>query len=152
MSERQQLIDELEQAFRQVFRQWKKEIHDVMGKGVNRGQFVILRHLYTHGPQRASALSTEFDVSNSHITQLSDQLVKKEWIERRRSQEDKRVVEMMITATGIEAVEAIEKKRLEYFRHKFDSFTTEEINALLHLIRKADGDPQTERGKTRGTS
>lgn len=151
MSERQRLIDKLEQAFRQVFRQWKKEVNH-MGEGMSGGQFHLLRHLYHHGPQKASALSSEFDVSNSHVTQLSDGLVKRGWIHRRRSQTDKRVVEMTITASGIEAVQAMEQKRLEHFRHKFDAFSTEEIDHLLRLIRKIDDYPQTERGNERGTS
>ncbi|MDR6226560.1 MarR family winged helix-turn-helix transcriptional regulator [Desmospora profundinema] len=149
MSERQQLIDELEQAFRQVFRRLKDEMNHMLGEEMSRGEFFVLRHL-RHGPQKVSVLAAEFGVSNSHITQLTDRLVKKGLARRHRSQADKRVVELMLTEEGTEVVATMEQKRLQYFRHKFDSFTTEEMSTLLRLFQKMSTQQPPERRDDRG--
>jgi DNA-binding MarR family transcriptional regulator len=149
---RQQQMDSLEQSFRLVFRQFKQEINQVLGKKMNSGEFFLLRYLFTQGPQKISALSTIFGVSNSHITQLSNRLVQKGWVIRSRSQADKRVVELRITHEGRKIVEELEQKRLAYFREKFDSFTTEEITVLLRLFQKIIDQPTGERGNDCGAS
>ncbi|PTX63180.1 DNA-binding MarR family transcriptional regulator [Melghirimyces profundicolus] len=139
MSERLRLTHELERAFRQIFRQLKREINEVLGDEINRSEFVFLKFLVHHGPQKPSTLSSEFEVAASHVTHVTDRLVKKGWVRRRRSESDKRAVELEVTTEGKSVYHQLEKKWLLYFSGKFDSFTTEEMETLLRLFQKLTG-------------
>lgn len=138
MSDRNELTNELISSYQHMVRRFKKEIHNILGNEMNSSEFVILKALFSCGPLRASALSQEFGVSPSHITHVTDRLVRKGWVHRQRSQSDKRVVKLQITTEGEENYEKIAEKRNLFLQKKFGSLTTEELRYLLHLVRKMD--------------
>lgn len=102
-------------------------------------EFVFLKYLATHDPRSPSELSAVLEVSASHVTQVTDSLVKKGWVRRYRSPVDKRVIKLEITPEGSEVFRRMEEKRMEYFHHKFNSFTTQELEILLRLFQKLSG-------------
>ncbi|MFC4075722.1 MarR family winged helix-turn-helix transcriptional regulator [Salinithrix halophila] len=136
MADRIRLEDELMRGFHEVFRKIKRDLKEALGDGRNLGDFAFLRHLYSKGPQKVSDLSAEFDVTNSHVTQQTDRLVKKGWVDRERSHMDKRVVELKITKEGIQVFLEMDERRKAYFKREFNSLSTGELETLLHLFHK----------------
>ncbi|MBA4494524.1 MarR family winged helix-turn-helix transcriptional regulator [Paenactinomyces guangxiensis] len=136
MSDRLDLIMELEQTFFNLGRHMRKELGKIWGDTLTGAEFGVLKQLHLKSPQIVTALSHEFEVSVSHITHVADQLEKKNLACRKRSQLDKRVVELHITDEGKQLVEETSKKKTEYFRQKFENLTTEEIKTLLQLLQK----------------
>ncbi|SMO34814.1 MarR family winged helix-turn-helix transcriptional regulator [Melghirimyces algeriensis] len=136
MDHRKVLINQLEDTFRAVFRQIRRDLQELFGDEINGSEFGFLKHLIENGPQKPSSLSVKLNVSASHVTNVTDALVRKGWIRRRRSSADKRVIELEITSEGIETCKRVEKNKVDYFRHKFDSLTTEEIETLQQLLQK----------------
>ncbi|GGE17660.1 hypothetical protein GCM10011571_19240 [Marinithermofilum abyssi] len=136
MTKRHQFIEELEHTLRRVFRTLKKEVNDTLGDEMNATEFNFLRYLTCEGPQKVSALSQKFGVAVSHVTNVADRLVEKKWVQRERSRKDKRVVVLKATPEGKEMFYKMEKKRKEYFRKRFDPFTTDEMETLLKLFQK----------------
>ncbi|SIF90339.1 transcriptional repressor MprA [Mycobacteroides abscessus subsp. abscessus] len=55
---------------------------------------------------------------------------------RSRSENDRRVVELVLTGTGKELVEKLEEKKSAYLQAKFRSFTEEELDQLVKLFQK----------------
>lgn len=126
----------LECMIRTFLRQFSNELNRILGKSLTGTEYSILSHLSVKSPQIVTALSQEFQVSVSHITHVTDQLVQKQLAQRKRSQLDKRVVEIHITEKGKELVDMISQKKKAYVNRKFSSLTTDEIKLLVRLFHQ----------------
>lgn len=133
---RQELLNELEISLRTVIRKLRKEWLEIMGENFSSGEFFVLKQLWEKGPQTVSELAQEFEVSASHITNMTDRLVNKGWVERQRSHRDKRVVELQITTEGETTIRKMDEKKRAYFQRRFDCLTTDEIETMTRLLRK----------------
>jgi DNA-binding MarR family transcriptional regulator len=136
MPDRLELILELEQTFKNVVKQIRKELRETLGDSLNGAEFAVLKQLESKSPQIVTALSQEFEVSVSHITHVADQLEKKNLVFRKRSQLDKRIVELHISEKGRKLVKETSKKKREYFLRKFEDLSTEDIETLHRLLQK----------------
>jgi DNA-binding MarR family transcriptional regulator len=135
MLDRIEMSMELEQVFRLILRQIRKDLTEIWGDQINGAEFGVLKKLHK-SPQIITALAQEFDVSVSHITHVADQLEKKNLVYRQRSQLDKRVVELHLTDQGKELIQKLADQKSEYFRKKFENLSTEELQTLLSLLHK----------------
>jgi DNA-binding MarR family transcriptional regulator len=133
---RQELLHELEISLRTLIRKLRKELQAVFGEIISSGDFFVLKQLREKGPQTVSELAQDLDVSASHITNVTDRLVNKGWVERQRSRRDKRVVELRITTEGETTIRELEEKKRAYFQRRFDCLSTEEIETMTRLFRK----------------
>ncbi|MBA4541550.1 MULTISPECIES: MarR family winged helix-turn-helix transcriptional regulator [Thermoactinomyces] len=136
MSDRLEMSLELEQVFRHILRDLRRDLAEIWGDRINGAEFGVLKQLEQKSPQIVTALAQEFNVSVSHITHVADQLEKKNLAYRKRSKLDKRVVELHISELGKKTIEELSYKKSEYFRRKFEKLTTEEIETLLTLLQK----------------
>lgn len=136
MPDRLEIILELEKTARNAIRQMRKELLNVWGDNLTGGEFGVLFALSCKSPRMITGLSQEFDVSVSHITHVVDQLEQKELATRKRSQSDKRIVEVHITEKGTEMVAKFSQMKREHLLRQFEPFSTEEIQALLQLFQK----------------
>jgi DNA-binding MarR family transcriptional regulator len=135
---RQDLMVDLEQLLRTVFRQLRNEIGEVFGSELTGNEFRILAMLAEEGVMRATHLAKHLGVSASHVTALTDDLLSKGYIERRKSEVDRRIVEIILTKEGKEAFAQFEQQKSDYFRDRFTHFTNEELLILTTLFRKMD--------------
>lgn len=133
---RLEYILNLEQLIRNFFRQFSNELNRILGDTITGTEYSILSHLSFKGPQIVTALSQEFHVSVSHITHVADQLESKQLACRKRSQLDKRVVEIHITEKGRELVNRVSKKKQEFVKQKFCKLSTDEIELLVRLFHQ----------------
>ncbi|MBA4601652.1 MarR family winged helix-turn-helix transcriptional regulator [Thermoactinomyces mirandus] len=136
MSSRLEMFMELEQVFRHILRQIRKDLSEVWGDKVNGAEFEVLKQLLNKSPQIVTSLAHDFDVSVSHITHVVDQLEKKNLAYRKRSQLDKRVVELHLTDEGRQLIEELVQKKSDYFQRKFKNLSTQEVETLLNLLHK----------------
>ncbi|WP_230130787.1 MarR family transcriptional regulator [Bacillus sp. CECT 9360] len=114
----------------------RKEFNELFGTEINSNEFLVLKFIAVSGSQKASALSKELDVSASHITTVTDFLVKKDLLTRNRMENDRRVVNFELTDKGKEMIEDLEIKKTEYLARKFGKLTDEELTTFLELIKK----------------
>lgn len=136
MAKRDDLMYELERTLQYSIRAMRKGINDVFEDEVNRSEFLLLKYLYEHGPNKVSSISNELRVTSSHITSVSDSLVKKSLITRERSSEDRRVVEVTLTTSGKDVFENLDNKKTQFLFSTFDSLTNDEISTLISLFKK----------------
>jgi DNA-binding MarR family transcriptional regulator len=138
VKERHELLHEMELLFRSVFRQLRQEINSVFDSELSTNAFMILRMLRNGGPQKSTDISKHLQVSASHITALTDLLLSKGYVERKKSEADRRIVEIVITEKGHAIFEEIEAKKRAYFFERFNDFTNEEIQIMNTLFQKID--------------
>ncbi|OIK09525.1 hypothetical protein BIV59_16845 [Bacillus sp. MUM 13] len=126
----------LEKEFKNMFRTMRKELSVIYGESINSSEFLVLKNIAFSEIKNATGLSKEMDVSASHITTVTESLVKKGLILRKRTESDRRVVTFDLTEEGVNLINNLEKKKTEYLHEKFGTFTEDELTSLLHLIKK----------------
>ncbi|WP_456276701.1 MarR family winged helix-turn-helix transcriptional regulator [Bacillus sp. AK128] len=136
MAKRDDLMYELERTLQYSIRSMRKGINEVLGNELNRSEFLLLKYLYEHGISKVSTISNELKVTSSHITSVADSLVQKELVTRERSVDDRRVVEIALTADGKTIFEKLNNKKTEYLFSTFDSLSNDEIEILITLFKK----------------
>ena len=105
---------EMEALMRNVYKKIRLEMNVVYDNELSRNEFFVLKILYEHGSKKSTDLSKMLNVSASHITAITDSLIEKQWIQRVRSVQDRRIVDIHITDQGKIILELIEKKKTEF--------------------------------------
>ncbi|MBF8418185.1 MarR family winged helix-turn-helix transcriptional regulator [Heyndrickxia coagulans] len=128
---------DLEFIFRRVYRKIKEELHSLLKEHVTLNEFMVLK-LLSESPMRSSDLSKMLQVSASHITSVTDSLVEKGLIERRRSNKDRRVVDLILTEKGKSLIGRLKEIKSRFLKDQLNVFTEEERETLYRLFRKLE--------------
>ncbi|PGZ99565.1 MarR family transcriptional regulator [Bacillus pseudomycoides] len=131
---REALILDLSISFRKMIRLLQNDINELFSEYMPWNEFSVLRALYWKSPQMASQIASEVNVTSSHITAVTDRLVRKGLVTRKRSDSDRRIVYLEITDTGKDVAEKLENVRKEYYREKFQDWSDQEIEMVLELF------------------
>ncbi|MGG2064571.1 MarR family winged helix-turn-helix transcriptional regulator [Bacillus sp. S14(2024)] len=133
---REALILDLSISFRKMIRLLQNDINELFSEYMPWNEFSVLRALYWKSPQMASQIASEVNVTSSHITAVTDRLVRKGLVMRKRSDSDRRIVYLEITDSGKEVAEKLENVRKEYYREKFQDWSDQEIEMVLELFSR----------------
>lgn len=136
LDNRQEKMYEMEALMRHVYKKLRQEMNLIYDNEISRNEFFILKKLYEHGPQKSSDLSKMLNVSASHITAVTDSLIEKEWIERVRSNNDRRIVVIHLTNEGKQTLELFEKRKTDFLLEKFSDLSNEDIESFIKLFNK----------------
>ena len=71
------------------------------------------------------------------VTRLVDKLVTAGWVQRARSEEDRRVVSVSLTASGKKLVEKLDEPMMDLHRKTLGHLTKTEIKEFNRLLVKA---------------
>ncbi len=132
--QREALILDLSVSFRKMIRLLQTDINTRFSEHMPYNEFSVLRALFLKSPQMASQIANEVNVTSSHITAVTDRLVRKGFVTRKRSNSDRRIVYLEITEHGREVTEELEAIRKEYYRDKFKDWSDQEIEMVLELF------------------
>lgn len=116
-----------------------KVTDDVANRDMNMAEFTTLETLYNKGPQTVRQISNGVLIKFGSITYVIDKLVKKEYVERINSTEDRRVVYIHITKKGKKVMDAVfpqHKKAIERMFQDVSDFDKEMIIEVLKKIGK----------------
>lgn len=102
-------------------------------------EFAVLKILDKNDHQMVSQIANLLNVSNSHITSVSEKLIKKGMAVRTRSETDRRIVYLSITDDGKQMAETMNELTQQYFEEKFAGFNEDEIRMLNQFLRKIMG-------------
>jgi DNA-binding MarR family transcriptional regulator len=135
---REQMMYEMESLMRNIVRQLRNEINQVLSNVLSRNEFIVLKSLKDNGPLNSSVLAKELDVSASHITTVTDSLIGKDLITRKRSPNDRRITVIDLTEKGHLVLTEFESKKTEFFSKRFECYTDKELYQLIQLFGKLD--------------
>jgi DNA-binding MarR family transcriptional regulator len=127
---------EMEALMRSVYKKLRQDMNIVYDKEMSRNEFFILKTLYEQGSKKSSDLSKMLNVSASHITAVTDSLIEKEWIQRVRSEQDRRIVNLHLTEEGKNTLQLFEKKKTDFLLQKFNDLSDHEIENFISLLEK----------------
>ncbi|NQX63454.1 MarR family winged helix-turn-helix transcriptional regulator [Paenibacillus qinlingensis] len=109
---------------------------DIRKHGLNRTEFGVLELLYHKGAQAIQQIGSKVLMSSGNITYVVDKLVKKEFVIRNTSTEDRRLIFAEITEKGKQFIEDVFPKHAEVIENAVAGLTEEEKQLASQLLKK----------------
>src|SRR5689334_8676968 len=121
-----------------LWRLLRTSTHPVRRAEITPEQYWLLRLLHRRGPMSISELAEVLGVTGSSITTACKRLEKAGLVRRERQGEgcDERVVLAVLTAQGVEQIEAWQQERREMLSHMLSPLTQQEQDELQRLIER----------------
>ncbi len=135
-NKREELGKELSVNLVSAMRLFRTEATKLFESYIPWNEFTVLRILYRQNKEMVSRIACQLNVSNSHITAVSDKLIQKGLLTRSRCDSDRRVVFLEITEEGKKITEQMEQTKQNYFQEKFSVLTKEEMMTMISLLKK----------------
>ena len=102
--------------------------------GLSIQEWVVLSVLLNHGIKNTSELAEELGVERPMVTQLTANLEKLGYIEKKTGEEDRRERYFSLLSDGQTVVERIEGKLTTYLAARFSTVTQAELNGYLKVL------------------
>lgn len=121
-----ELQHNLERDFRELFDE----------HGLTPRQYNVLRILYVRGSEGlpCQVIRELLVTSVSDISRLIDRMSEKDFVERERSEEDRRVVLIHLTDKGANRCEAVDDQLVNRVEKQFDHMERDELEQLNELL------------------
>ncbi len=127
------LITKMNRALDAVERKTLCYLGDV---GLTPSQFSVLEAVYHLGPMCQKTVAGKVLKSTGNMTTVIDNLEKRNLVERRRSTEDRRYVQLYITDEGTELIERFFPAHMQRLVHCFSVLTADERQDLGRIVKK----------------
>jgi MarR family 2-MHQ and catechol resistance regulon transcriptional repressor len=115
---------------------WKKGVEKNLER-INLGstEYSILRYLTEEGNMPMVQMANNIMVTQGWITGLIDSMEKRNLVERTRSKDDRRVIELNITKEGSKVFERAKKVHLEYIANCIKHMDDETVSSTVKLLK-----------------
>jgi DNA-binding MarR family transcriptional regulator len=100
------------------------------------GTLYLMGALIHHGDMTMSEIGVHLVMPKPNVTSLVDRLIKDKLIERFYSPDDRRVIFIRITETGIEHFHFIKSELAKDMRDKLKDIESDELKSLAHSSEK----------------
>lgn len=127
---------ELEEVHRQLLRRMMTAWSKFADSGVTASQGFILEKLETEGPLKVSQVAEALCFTSGAITTLADKLISADFVERQRSEEDRRVVYLAITPKGRDMLGKIRAHRNMIVETFFGGLSHEDAQDLIRIYKQ----------------
>jgi DNA-binding MarR family transcriptional regulator len=108
----------------------------VAGSDITITHWIVMMHLRDGLAINASDLCAQLRHDSGALTRLIDQLEARGLVERERSREDRRAVQLRLTAAGFDTLAALLPKVVDKLNFALRDFTRAEANELSRLLNK----------------
>lgn len=128
------ILSSLDEMFMLMMRFTKKQLlgESIHGTVITPPQFGLLMHCQC-GPKTMKTLSEQMGLTHGAITGLVDRLHKLGLVDRQRSEEDRRVVHVLVTAEGQELIQRINDRRHDILRKILRQLSADERKFMLKI-------------------
>ncbi|MFW5794427.1 MAG: MarR family winged helix-turn-helix transcriptional regulator [Bacillota bacterium] len=109
---------------------------DVKNYGLNVTEFGVLEALYHLGDLPIKKLMEKVLITNSSLSYVIEQLDKKNYLKKQKSEEDKRSYILCLTKTGKNLMEKAYQKHEKNMREIIEELSLEEEKKLQNLLKK----------------
>lgn len=130
-------LNQISKAIREFYRTLKNEFNSVVeSEGFTNSEFLLMKSIVIFGHKKISEIAKELCVSMPYLTSLSDKMVKKGYIERKQSKEDRRIIIIKLTPKDKKIYTRLDAMVHKYLEKKFDKLTTNELQTFEKLLLK----------------
>ncbi|MFZ7104162.1 MAG: MarR family winged helix-turn-helix transcriptional regulator [Peptococcaceae bacterium] len=135
MDKRQQIM-RIDTLFQQIAKQSSCWLYSLLPGNITPTQYIILKIISDSDSCKAADIAHILDISPAATTNLADRLFKNGWINRVRSDADRRIVWLELTENGSGLLKEIEKKRADLLLDKLKNLSNDELNLLSEVLQK----------------
>jgi DNA-binding MarR family transcriptional regulator len=107
---------------------------DLESEGLTQCTFWALYRLTSGGADHPGAIARQLGVTRPSVTQSVDQLVARGLVSRSRSEEDRRVVRLEVTAAGRHAVARLVRRLDQRFSEALAGCPTAEVESAARVL------------------
>lgn len=129
------IADNIIDSFPVFFRRVSRDRAHSSAKKFDPSRFV-LRVVLKHGPARMSEIGRQMGISKPYMTALVNKLISEGLVERVRSSDDRRVVNVKITEAGTNAIREFMKDSRETVIRNLSSLDSNDISSLHESMKK----------------
>lgn len=130
-------IGELEHNFERFLKKSLVTFRNVaIENNISESQFVILCILNQYGPKKMSELAEYMQLTLSAITSLSEKLMGSGYISRKRSQNDRRIVRLVLTDNGKSFSDELISQKTKLVQKLHERLTPKERESLNNIYKK----------------
>lgn len=129
-------LDKLDEMLPLFIRRLHQELADSMNNGVTANQFMVMKMLNDRGQMTVSDMAEGLSVSLSAVTSLVDRLHRAGMVERRRSEDDRRVVWLELTEEGRKLVATCQAGRLRVMQRYLGQLEDKELEFMVEIYEK----------------
>ncbi|MBB6671229.1 MarR family transcriptional regulator [Cohnella nanjingensis] len=108
----------------------------MLDKDLTAPQFYIIQILAAEGSRNCSELAAALDITLPAVTNLSNKLVRKGYVERLASESDRRSVYLRLTDEGRQVQQRLEERYKELTGGMWADFTDAEMDMLITGFEK----------------
>jgi len=112
--------------------------------GITVSQWGTLEALYHLGSMSQTELGKKLLKSGGNITMVVNNLEKRALVQRKRDKEDRRFLEIHLTAKGTRLVERVLPQHVAGIVDDFGRLTADELEELRRMCRKLGKAPETD--------
>jgi DNA-binding MarR family transcriptional regulator len=105
-------------------------------QGITFQQWVVLMHLRDELATTTAGLCAELRHDSGAMTRLIDQLDERGFIERRRQEADRRIIDLALTPAGRKMVESLIPLAVDTLNSALSGFSKTEVTQMQGLLRK----------------
>lgn len=132
-------ISDFERSIREIFKHFQS-LHAAAASDphMNLGHhdFVVIEYLGESGPQMMRALAEHLGLAVNSMTPIVDSLEQRGYVQRTRSESDRRVVNVDLTLEGRRAYDFAHGMKHQFHSALLSALTPDEQEILLVLFRK----------------
>ncbi|HLR42930.1 MAG TPA: MarR family transcriptional regulator [Pseudogracilibacillus sp.] len=99
-------------------------------------QFTILQFIYQREKVTATEISQHLGLGKSAITAYVNRLMQKDLLQRKRNEQDRRIVYLSLTNYGMKVVKITEKEIHQFIEEKLAHFDSKEVEKFLHALER----------------
>lgn len=112
------------------------QIKGLLKDSITPSQFFLLKLIALQSTCKAADIAHTLDISPSAATTILDRLYKNGWIEKNRSEKDRRIVWLTLTENGRRILSEIEVERIQLLVKKFDNIEEDELATVCEVFKK----------------
>jgi DNA-binding MarR family transcriptional regulator len=130
-------LDAIVEAIVYLYTESRRLTKDLAGRyGLTGPQLAVVKMLEPVGKLSLSELSSQIRARNSTVTGIIDRMEREGLVVRRRSQQDRRVINIELTAKGRELAAEIPIEPVKIFRRVLEELSPRDATELRRILNK----------------
>ena len=135
--DRKTLIDRIDRLIHLIATRFSREVAQAIEGTMSVSEFLVLRLIAHAGPSRVSRIAHKMQITSSAVTFLTDKLVDKGLILRKRGETDRRVVLVSITEEGARVLKELEALRRAAAERILEGLSDAELWGIAAILDKS---------------
>jgi len=129
-------VIELDSLLQKIAKEFSCQFNSILPEKITATQFFLLKLIYDNKDCKAADIANFFGISPAAATNMVERLYRNNWIERIRSEEDRRIVWLKLNEQGEKLLKQIEERKFQMQFERFTNITDEELDALIAIFNK----------------